>query len=152
MTTEILSATDEIQKREKLILAGLYLSKYDQLGLAKLGFDTFLEAYNAIGFALRSKPASVKNYRDEFDPLFPNPRKGWRKRGMRDYCLAVYERYGELDLDSFSALLKSFFESHGVENTEQESEAGAGSSFAQRLITGRCGTLFRINSTEYSDL
>lgn len=53
--------------REKLILAGLYLSKYDKQGLDKLGFEGFTEAFNVIGFALASKPTSINNYRDEFD-------------------------------------------------------------------------------------
>jgi len=40
-----------------------------------------------------SQPASLKNYRDEFDPLFPNRRKGWHKRPTRDYCRKVFEKY-----------------------------------------------------------
>ena len=63
-----------ISSREKLILTGLFLSKYDKLGLRRLGFETFLEAFNVVGYALGGKPASIKNYRDEFDPLFPNRR------------------------------------------------------------------------------
>jgi hypothetical protein len=43
-----------IATREKLILAGLYLSKYDSLGLKKLGFESFIEAFNVIGYALGS--------------------------------------------------------------------------------------------------
>jgi hypothetical protein len=139
MSITALSARSDISTREKLILVGLYLSKYDQLGLEVLGFDTFVEAYNVIGFALRSRPASIKNYRDEFDPLFPNRRKGWHKRGIRDYCLAVFERYKELEFESFTGLVKSFFGydenlSSGVIVAEQQDEVE--SSFAQRLITG----------------
>jgi hypothetical protein len=73
--------------RQKLILAGLYLSKYDEIGLKRLGFDSFHEAFNVVGYSLGSRPASIKNYRDEFDPLFPNARKGWHKRPIRSYCL-----------------------------------------------------------------
>src|SRR5258708_27539037 len=72
--------SQQIAKREKLILVGLYLAKYDSLGLKRLGFESFAEAFNVIGYALGSRPASIKNYRDEFDPLFPNRRKGWHKR------------------------------------------------------------------------
>jgi len=94
--------------REKLILVGLYLSKYDSLGLKRLGFDSFVEAFNVIGYAMGSKPASIKNYRDEFDPLFPNRRKGWHKRKTRTYCLRVFEEYKSLDLESFTGLVESF--------------------------------------------
>jgi hypothetical protein len=124
--------------REKLILAGLYLSKFDAAGLMKLGFDSFQEAFNVIGFALGSKPASIKNYRDEFDPLFPNQRMGWHKRKTRDYCLAVFEQYKGLDFEAFTGLVRSFFGYD--ENLESvvspEQQADGGSSFAQRLITG----------------
>src|SRR6266576_404936 len=86
--------------REKLILVGLYLSKYDSIGLKRLGFGSFVEAFNVIGYAMGSKPASIKNYRDEFDPLFPNRRKGWHKRKTRTYCLRVFDDYKSLDLES----------------------------------------------------
>jgi hypothetical protein len=125
--------------REKLILSGLYLSKYDDAGLMKLGFDTFQEAFNVIGFALGSKPASIKNYRDEFDPLFPNRRMGWHKRKTREYCLAVFEQYKNLDFETFTGLVRLFFGYD--ENIESgilspEPQAKGESSFAQRLITG----------------
>src|SRR6266496_1293623 len=97
-----------VPTREKLILTGLYLSKYDSVGLKKLGFESFVEAFNVIGYALGEKPASIKNYRDEFDPLFPNKRKGWHKRDTRQYCLKVFEEYKNLDLGTFTALVKSF--------------------------------------------
>jgi hypothetical protein len=34
--------------REKLVLAGLFLSKFDEEGLNALGFGGFSEAFNAI--------------------------------------------------------------------------------------------------------
>lgn len=70
------SVGSNLTVRRKLILSGLYLSKFDSEGLKSLGFDSFTEAFNVIGYALGSQPASIKNYRDEFDPLFPNRRKG----------------------------------------------------------------------------
>src|SRR5882672_3566570 len=97
-----------IATREKLILVGLYLSKYDSIGLKKLGFGSFVEAFNVFGYAMKARPASIKNYRDEFDPLFPNRRKGWHKRPIRDYCVSVFEEYKGLDLESFAGLIKSF--------------------------------------------
>src|SRR6266566_4475119 len=96
-----------IAAREKSILVGLYLSKYDSLGLKPLGFESFVEAFNVVGYAMGSRPASIKNYRDEFDPLFPNRRKGWHKRKTRAYCLKVFEEYKGLDLESFTGLVKS---------------------------------------------
>ncbi len=131
--------SQRIATREKLILAGLYLSKYDSLGLKKLGFESFREAFNVIGYALGSQPGSVKNYRDEFDPLFPNRRKGWHKRPTREYCLKVFEKYKGLDLESFTGLVKSFVgydENAWSEIQTKEEQEDSGSSFAKRLITG----------------
>jgi hypothetical protein len=97
-----------MSKREKLILTGMYLSKFDSVGLEQLGFWSFTEAYNVIGYALGSQPASIKNYRDEFDPFFPNQRKGWRNRQTRGYCLKVFEEYKNLGSELFTGLIKSF--------------------------------------------
>lgn len=132
--------SQRISQREKVILAGLYLSKYDSAGLRRLGFESFAEAFNAIGYALGSKPASVKNYRDEFDPIFPNKRKGWHKRETRDYCMKVLEEYKHLDVDTFTGLVKSFVGFD--ENTwsqfrpKRHGDRQVQSNFAQRLITG----------------
>jgi hypothetical protein len=129
----------QITRREKLILAGLYLSKYDSIGLKKLGFDNFIEAFNVIGYALGSKPMSIKNYRDEFDPLFPNKRKGWHKRPIRDYCRKVYEAYKDLDLETFTSLVKSFSgydENAWSEVKPKDDKRDSESFFAKRLITG----------------
>ena len=131
--------SQRIAPRDKLILTGLYLSKYDSLGLKALGFEGFAEAFNVIGYALGSKPASIKNYRDEFDPFFPNRRKGWHKRPIRGYCLKVFDEYRDLDFESFSGLVKSFVGYD--ENVWSEVQAKDGqdeieSSFARRLTTG----------------
>jgi hypothetical protein len=131
--------SQQIAKREKLILVGLYLSKYDSLGLKRLGFASFAEAFNVIGYALGSKPASIKNYRDEFDPLFPNRRQGWHKRQIREYCLRIFDEYKILDFDSFTGLIESFvgYDENiwsRVQATDEADESG--SCFAKRLITG----------------
>lgn len=144
--------SQRIAAREKLILVGLYLSKYDSLGLKRLGFDTFLEAFNVIGYAMGSKPASIKNYRDEFDPLFPNRRKGWHKRKTRAYCFRVFEEYKGLDLESFTGLVESFFgydENAWSEIRRKKKVGDTQSHFAQRLITGLAAERY-FESVRYS--
>jgi hypothetical protein len=134
----MVSNSQRITTREQLILAGLYLSKYDSLGLKKLGFESFAEAFNVIGYAMGSRPASIKNYRDEFDPLFPNRRKGWHKRPVRDYCLKVFERYKNFDLESFTGLVRSFvgYDENAWSEVQEQDQDESESSFAKRLITG----------------
>lgn len=125
--------------REKQILAGLYLSKFDAAGLVALGFESFTEAFNALGYAMGVRPASIKNYRDEFDPLFPNPRSGWWKRERRAYCLKVEEEYRHLPLEGFTALIASFVGevSGDTPSPKTEFQELTPNSFAKRLITGR---------------
>jgi hypothetical protein len=129
----------QVGTRERLILVGLYLSKYDSVGVKSLGFDSFAEAFNVIGYALGSRPASIKNYRDEFDPFFPNRRKGWHKRQIRKYCLKVLDEYKDLDFESFTGLIKSFvdYDENVWSEVQGKEEQGDGEShFAKRLITG----------------
>lgn len=131
----------KISLREKSILAGLYLSKFDVEGLHYLGFESFTEAFNVIGLSLGIQPASVKNYRDEFDPLFPNNRKGWHKRPIRDYCKVVYDSFVGLNLENFASLLKQIiYKEHDLDVLMEEVErkqGEQGNSFAKRLITGQ---------------
>ena len=91
--------------RERQMLAGLFLSKFSREGLHQLGFKSYSEAYNAIGYALGGKPSSIKNYMQEFDPLFDNGRKGWHGRELRNHCRDAYDRFGKLTLEDFSNLL-----------------------------------------------
>ncbi len=135
----MLLKSQRIQRREKLVLVGLFLSKYDSLGVKKLGFESFAEAFNVLGYALGSRPASIKNYRDEFDPLFPNRRKGWHKRQIREYCRRIFEEYEGLDLESFTGLIRSFVGGDGDIRSEAQSDGygeESASNFAKRLITG----------------
>ncbi len=130
-----------LSPRRKSILTGLYLSKFDTIGLHQLGFENSTQAFNVIGLALGVPPASVKNYRDEFDPLFPNNRKGWHKRPIRDHCKTIYDKFGKLDINEFSVLLKKIIYDQSDLDILMEKVAdntGNGdSSFAKRLITGQ---------------
>lgn len=131
---------NSLSRREKSILCGLYLSKFDEAGLKALGFDSFKEAFNVLGFAVGAKPASIKNYRDELDPLFPNARVGWHQRPLRDHCRIIYEQYKDWDLDSLRTLVsKQTDESLEIDESESTNESD---SFAKRLITGRSAENF----------
>lgn len=130
-------------QRERLMLAGLFLSKFSKEGLRHLGFETFAEAYNAMGYALGGKPTSIKNYIQEFDPLFPNGRKGWHGREMREHCRQAFEQFGSLSLAKFARLLTPLLVP-GAEALPEEleefevfqEEKLENESFSKRLITG----------------
>jgi len=124
--------------RDKLIIAGFYLSKFDVKGLQMLGFKGFHEAFNVIALSLKAKPASLKNYRDEFDPYFPNPRQGWHKRAIRMYCKDIMDEYGNLDIDDFATLLKTEISVAGdIEIIEEKVATSEDNTFAKRLVTGQ---------------
>ncbi|MDR2099967.1 MAG: DUF3883 domain-containing protein [Campylobacteraceae bacterium] len=134
--------------RDKAILTGLYLSKFDKNAIDELGFVGFNEAYNVLGYSIGIKPNSIKNYRDEFDPYFPNTRKGWNKRTLRDYCKQHLDNFSSLNFDDFTDLIKGFV----IANYETEKfvekviKKDKSESVAKRLITGKSAEeYFKIN-------
>ena len=124
--------------RDKSILVGLYLSKFDDEALSILGFKGFNEAFNTLGYSIGSKPASIKNYRDESDPFSPNNRKGWHNRAIREYCKKILEDFSSLNFESFTDLIKSFvLKNYDVEKiVEKFEKKDKSESVAKRLITG----------------
>lgn len=126
-------------KRDKAIIIGLYLSKFDEDGLSALGFQGFNQAYNTLGYSIGFKPTSIKNYRDEFDPYFPNSRKGWHKRAIRDYCKIFLDEFSPLKINAFTDLVKSFvIDDYDIEKIVNKFEMKDKSvSVAKRLITGK---------------
>jgi hypothetical protein len=133
-----------MDRRERQILCGLFLSKFDQDALDYLDISSFTEAFNVLGYALRARPASIKNYRDEFDPYFPNRRQGWHKRPLRKHCQQILYDCEGLDILEMGGLIqKLLMPSKEIEHIPQvrsvleAHEIGKDSSFARRLITGK---------------
>lgn len=143
--------------RDKAILIGLFLSKFDDKALDVLGFEGAKQAFNTLGYSIGTKPASIKNYRDEFDPYFPNPRKGWHKRQLREYCKKFLDDFGNVNFDDFSELVKSFvIKDYEIEKFINKIEKiDYGETVAKRLITGSAAEeYFKLNFdtiTEFSD-
>lgn len=124
-----------------MILAGLFLSKFDKEGLEYLGFSSFTEAYNGMGYAVGGKPTSIKNYMQEFDPVFPNSRLGRHKRPMRDHCQAILEQFGGLPIKQLASVLRPILERSDLpagmeELLEFSDENLENQAFSKRLITG----------------
>lgn len=142
--------------RDKSILSGLYFSKFDETGLSSLGFENFTEAFNVIGLALGVQPRSVKNYRDEFDPLFPNDRLGWHKRQTRKYCKDIYDAYHHLNLSEFTSLIKTVvYKDYDLDLLMEEiinEDGNRASTFAKRLITGQAAEQYFRDSFVEVDL
>jgi hypothetical protein len=132
--------TTSFSIRDKAILIGLYLARFDEDALNVFGFDGFTEAYNALAYAIGyNKPASIKNYRDEFDPYFPNPRKGRHKREIREYCKKFLDNFAGLDFEAFTNLIESFVDkNYDIEKfIEKIEKKEITESVVKRLITGK---------------
>jgi hypothetical protein len=128
------------QELQKAMLLGMFLSKFDKDALFILGFSTFSEAFNVLGLSLGVKPLSIRNYRDEFDPVFPNKRKGWHKRQMFQTRIEILEKYKDLNISEFTKLIKDIiYQNPDIdllqENIEKDDDST--SSFAKRLLTGQ---------------
>ena len=131
--------TTRFSNRDKAIIIGLYLSKFDVNALREFGFDGFHHAFNVLGYSIGVKPASIKNYRDEFDPYFPNERKGWHKRTLRQNCKKFLETFSELQFHDFTEYIKSFIlTNYDIEKSIAETiQEDISESVAKRLVTGK---------------
>jgi hypothetical protein len=135
----MLHSITTLDKRDKAILMGLFLSRFDKQALDSFGFSGFRQAYNVLGLSIGYIPKSIQNYRDEFDPYFPNNRKGWRNRELRDYCKKYMDITKDLSFDEFYALIKSFVDDDIVNENDvvKERKKTNRGFLANRLITGK---------------
>lgn len=71
-----------MEENHKLTLYdSYYLSRFNENGLHNLGYTTWNEAFADVADRLNVKRHSVKNWRDEFDPIHGH-RAGWYQRPM----------------------------------------------------------------------
>src|SRR5205085_11044410 len=64
------------------LIVAYYLSRYDRDAISSLGYRSWKEAFEAIGKILDVKPNTIKNMRDEFDPVHKTERVGWYQRSL----------------------------------------------------------------------
>ena len=91
--------------RLALILA-FYLSKFDAAALSALSNGTFQEAFSDIGQRFGVNPKSVKNKRDDFDPVFGNPRAGWHQRPLGPSRLKALYLLNNLSFDALTGFVR----------------------------------------------
>jgi hypothetical protein len=85
---------------------GYYLSRFDLRAYDRLGFGSQQATHEALGRALDVPPKSIKNWRDEFDPVHENARQGWHKREMAPSRRRMLEALGDLSEAEIFALIK----------------------------------------------
>ncbi len=78
------------------LIVAYFLSKYDDSAYLALGFSSIVACHAKVGRMLGVKPNSVKNMRDEFDPLHDNRRVGWYQRPLRPSRATIVETFQNL--------------------------------------------------------
>ena len=86
-----------MEKSHKLTLyVSYYLSRFNNEALTNLNYINWNSAFEDIGKRLNVNPHSVKNWRDEFDPLFGH-RAGWYQRPMSPSRVKVAQALEDLN-------------------------------------------------------
>ena len=130
-------------RNKKMMLAGLFLSKFDKVGYEALGYKTWTEAFEGLAAVVGGPATSIKNYRDEFDPVFNTPRQGWRNRAMHPTRKIFLDEFGKLGIDEFLGLVQTQFATDAdIDLAINKVSVAAGlrdttKSFAKRMMTGR---------------
>jgi len=86
-----------------------YLSRFDMEGYANLGFSSRLEAHKNLGNILSINPNTLKNMRDEFDPLHGH-RAGWYQRPMSPSRLEVVKALEDLDEEQLRIIVEEILD------------------------------------------
>ena len=136
--------TDEIKRTrletEALVL-GYAMSRLDTDYLKCRNAKTWQQAYQEAALALSKPPATFDNLRDEFDPIHPNPRQGWRNRPMRPDRERVVSELAEVSDDALIEMAARILQ-RDEEAVVEAIDALAvvtkvPANVAERLLTGR---------------
>lgn len=94
-----------MEENHKLgLYVSYYLSRFNEVAYKNLGYGNMSNTHKKIGELLSVPSNTVKNWRDEFDPLFGH-RAGWYQRPMIQSRLRVVNALQELDETSVRAIV-----------------------------------------------
>lgn len=94
--------------KKKALIIAFYLSKFDSIAYKNLGIGTQAQTHEYIGKALGIKPATIKNYRDEFDPYEDNSRVGWHQKEARKCITKIKMDFDNIEEYSLQKIVKEF--------------------------------------------
>jgi len=104
------------------LIVAYYLSKYDRIAYKSLGYDSLTKAHTEIGRTLNVNPNSVKNMRDEFDPIHNNQRVGWYQRELRPSRQKVIELFQRLSEEELRDVALEILNNPYFSNSDEGSE------------------------------
>lgn len=110
-----------MENNHKLALyVAYYLSRFNREAYSNLGFDTMNEAHESIGKLLKVNPHTVKNMRDQFDPLH-NHRVGWYQEPLSPSRVRVAQALGDLEEKQIREIVMDII-SGKIQNDDEELE------------------------------
>jgi hypothetical protein len=93
-----------------------YLSRFNDVAYKNLGYGNMLETHKKIGQIISVPANTVKNWRDEFDPIFGH-RVGWYQRPMIQSRIRVVEALKDLDEISLQAIVLDILKGDTLNNS-----------------------------------
>jgi hypothetical protein len=96
------------------LVVAYYLSRYDKNAYNALGFGNRTETHRAVAKILEANANTLKNMRDEFDPLHDNKRAGWYQRELRPSRQKIVEAFQNLEEEELRDLVKEILENKKV--------------------------------------
>lgn len=122
------------------MLMGLFISKFGKMALNSFGFTSKQEAYNVFGYATKASPNSIKLYKQEYDPYYPNGNQGFAKRKTKPHCLELMEKFDNLSFEEFQCIVNMFVLDQYVDlgDIRKDKRLSKERKFmANRILTGK---------------
>jgi hypothetical protein len=108
-----------MENNHKLALyVSYYLSRFNDEALKNLGYSSWNEAYDVIGDKLKVKKLSIRNWRDEFNPLF-GYRAVWYQRPMSPSIIKVVQALKDLDEQAIRTIVEDILADTFKKNEEE---------------------------------
>lgn len=131
-----------VNKQKKLLITAFYLAKFNEEAVRNLGYVGFSEAFNTIGEKLEYSPNSVKNRRDDFDPLFEY-RAGWHQIELRKSHLEIVDSFDHLSEEALRAIVFDLLdEGSSVEFFSPVDVPRQAPTYTTRGVTGKKAEAF----------
>jgi hypothetical protein len=109
-----------MEPNHKLALyVSYYLARFNNEALENLGYTTWKTAFDDIGRRLDVNSHSVKNWRNEFDPLFGH-RAGWYQRPMTPSRVQIAQALEELNEIEIRDLVKDILSGKLKKDPDEE--------------------------------
>jgi len=134
------------------LIVGYAMSRLDKVYLEACGLKSWKAAFAHAGKLLKVAPASIKNLRDEFDPVHSNARRGWKDRPMRDSRQRVMGQLCDLSdvalLEMIDGVLRHDPDAMQEVVTPLSKPAERIHNVAERLRTGRLAEAFFLENSQ----